>query len=137
MATLQPFAPQAAFFGKNTAATNQDPATAAAKTATADDDFEERVLQIKSHSTRCCSWSWLRAGAGPRRGLQSSSSAVVGPRAGDGARHPPRQATHGGGARRTLLQAVRGGGARRWGPRGASSGPQSIDLSATLLICRI
>lgn len=46
---LLPFPPRAASSGEDTAAAaDQEPAPAATKTATADDDFEERVLRIKS-----------------------------------------------------------------------------------------
>jgi hypothetical protein len=45
---LLPFPPRAASSGEDTAAADQEPAPAATKTATADDDFEQRVLQIKS-----------------------------------------------------------------------------------------
>ncbi|CAN6320445.1 unnamed protein product [Urochloa humidicola] len=43
-----PFPPRAASSGEDTAAADQEPAPATTKTATADDDFEERVLRIKS-----------------------------------------------------------------------------------------
>lgn len=46
---LLPFPPRAASSGEDTSAADQEPSPAAAtKTATADDDFEERVLRIKS-----------------------------------------------------------------------------------------
>ncbi|XP_066384444.1 uncharacterized protein [Miscanthus floridulus] len=48
-ALLLPFPPRAASSGEDTAAADQEQTPpAATKTATADDDFEQRVLQIKS-----------------------------------------------------------------------------------------
>ncbi|KAF8718689.1 hypothetical protein HU200_024990 [Digitaria exilis] len=48
-ALLLPFPPRAGTSGEDTsAAADQEPSPAATKTATADDDFEERILLIKS-----------------------------------------------------------------------------------------